>query len=466
MISPLVFVVISIVAGVSNADDSGTRGLLKGYFWEVKPFIFTNDKGEIDGIIPHTFKRADAFCSKKAGLAANVKVIDFVKRYDSREQFYKQVHDVIPYGKGDFKNVSKGEVFFAPILDEMDSDWESKNDFRSFVLMKTEEIAIIVPRSMIDLPNKILLGIASCKIVFFIAIPLAVLVSIIIWVIERTWNPEIERSFIRGTGTTFWWSIVSMTTVGYGDVTPKAPLGRFLAVSWLVVGVMLGCVITATMTDVVSGIGNLSVYGEEVAVLKDSYEEKVASRDYQAKVVPAKSYEDVLELVRAEKVYAAMMNADVAAWYQDKIKASDGTHPPLHIINKMPANLYVKCLMNNVPSQELIDVIRCMYGNKEEIYDYPQERFQRYCHTETLHIGTIEEMFKRNRVIQILIALVVVLVAVGLFYDLLTLYKDSNKHCSSFRPASLWDRLLGKQNSTPSAASSVEEHRLVEKPNV
>ena len=119
MKSLMIFMVLDIitgVTGVTNATSGDARSLMKGFFWEVKPFIFTNDKGKIDGIIPVTFKRAETFCSKKVELPANVKVIDFVKRYDTREQFYKQVFDDIPYGKGDFKNTSKGEILFAPIL--------------------------------------------------------------------------------------------------------------------------------------------------------------------------------------------------------------------------------------------------------------------------------------------------------------------------------------------------------------
>lgn len=59
-----------------------------------------------------------------------------------------------------------------------------------------------------------------------------------------------------------------MTTVGYGDVTPKSPLGRFIALFWLIVGILLVCVITATMTDAVSGVESLGVYGQSMAVLQ------------------------------------------------------------------------------------------------------------------------------------------------------------------------------------------------------
>jgi len=61
-----------------------------------------------------------------------------------------------------------------------------------------------------------------------------------------------------------------MTTVGYGDVVPSSPLGRTIALFWLFIGMMIGCVMTATMTDIVSGVSDLTVRGKVVAVLEDS----------------------------------------------------------------------------------------------------------------------------------------------------------------------------------------------------
>ena len=46
-----------------------------------------------------------------------------------------------------------------------------------------------------------------------------------------------------------WWALQTVTTVGYGDVTPKDPNGRFVAALVMLEGIAFLAIITAAITS-------------------------------------------------------------------------------------------------------------------------------------------------------------------------------------------------------------------------
>lgn len=71
----------------------------------------------------------------------------------------------------------------------------------------------------------------------------------IIWLLERRANPEqFGGDWKSGIGAGFWWSAVTLTTVGYGDKTPTTFAGRFIALIWMLAAVVMVSSFTATMT--------------------------------------------------------------------------------------------------------------------------------------------------------------------------------------------------------------------------
>ena len=66
---------------------------------------------------------------------------------------------------------------------------------------------------------------------------LALLSGFIAWILD-TWTNEEEfpRPFLVGLFEGFWWSFISMTTVGYGDKAPKSRVARLFSVVWILLG--------------------------------------------------------------------------------------------------------------------------------------------------------------------------------------------------------------------------------------
>tara|TARA_B000000532_G_C18724500_1_gene344017 strand:+ start:142 stop:393 length:252 start_codon:yes stop_codon:yes gene_type:complete len=66
-----------------------------------------------------------------------------------------------------------------------------------------------------------------------------------IYLIERVNDPDHFGSIVRS----FWFSIVTMTTIGYGDVTPATPLGKVLAILFGIVGIICIALLTANILE-------------------------------------------------------------------------------------------------------------------------------------------------------------------------------------------------------------------------
>ncbi len=71
----------------------------------------------------------------------------------------------------------------------------------------------------------------------------------LVWWFERRDNPDFHRRYRQGIWDSFWWSAVTVTTVGYGDKAPKGHLGRGWALLWMIAGYFVFASFTASLTS-------------------------------------------------------------------------------------------------------------------------------------------------------------------------------------------------------------------------
>jgi polar amino acid transport system substrate-binding protein len=75
-------------------------------------------------------------------------------------------------------------------------------------------------------------------------------VGLLVWWFERKKNPQqFGGGTARGIGSGFWWSAVTMTTVGYGDKAPVSFGGRLLALVWMFAAIIIISSFTAAITS-------------------------------------------------------------------------------------------------------------------------------------------------------------------------------------------------------------------------
>jgi len=77
-------------------------------------------------------------------------------------------------------------------------------------------------------------------------------IGVLAWAFEHNKNDQFEKNPARGIWTGFWWAGVTMSTIGYGDKTPKTVPGRILALLWMLVAMGITATLTASITSVLA----------------------------------------------------------------------------------------------------------------------------------------------------------------------------------------------------------------------
>lgn len=69
------------------------------------------------------------------------------------------------------------------------------------------------------------------------------------WAFERRINPEDFRTGYKGIWDGIWWSAVTLTTVGYGDKSPKSRKGKIVALILMFTGLLFISGLTASIAS-------------------------------------------------------------------------------------------------------------------------------------------------------------------------------------------------------------------------
>jgi len=136
-------------------------------------------------------------------------------------------------------------------------------------------LAIAVKKEQKSPFVRLLLNIFSWQ--FWTAIALLAFVILIFgflaWIFERKHNKEEFGNNARGLWDSFWWSAVTMTTVGYGDRSPRSIGGRIVALIWMFTAIIIISGFTASIASSLT-VGQLSL---EISDLQDLRDARVAT---------------------------------------------------------------------------------------------------------------------------------------------------------------------------------------------
>ncbi|MCH2135187.1 MAG: transporter substrate-binding domain-containing protein [Phycisphaerales bacterium] len=155
-----------------------------------------------------------------------------------------------------------------------------------------------------------------------VMISMVLLFGIAIWLCERRHNHgEFGGGHHHGLGSGLWWSMVTMSTVGYGDKSPRTWSGRLVAGIWIMMGLVLvsvftGAAATAFTQRAMSDTAHLSdLTGKRVAAL-DGGDTQSWLREQGVAVTGVESIQAGLQQLVDGKLDALVADAPVLRWGQ------------------------------------------------------------------------------------------------------------------------------------------------------
>ena len=138
----------------------------------------------------------------------------------------------------------------------------------------------------------------------------------IAWLFERKGNPDQFRKGWKGLWDGLWWSVVTVTTVGYGDKAPKSGGGKLFAFIWMFTGLFMISLLTAsvasslTVTELKTNPQKLNDFKElPVGTVKNTSTQEFLSRNL---------FHDVNAFETVEKGLSSLAMKEITAFMYDE----------------------------------------------------------------------------------------------------------------------------------------------------
>jgi ABC-type amino acid transport substrate-binding protein len=151
---------------------------------------------------------------------------------------------------------------------------------------------------------------------------LVLITAHVIWLVERRRNPDFCRHYPLGLWDAVYWTLVTISTVGYGDKTPKTHAGRAIAMVLIVFGYIAFAWFTATITSAITVSelegainGPQDLPGKRVATVRQSTSEAYLRRIPGVRLRLFDRIEDAYAMLEAGRVDAVVYDFPVLSHY-------------------------------------------------------------------------------------------------------------------------------------------------------
>lgn len=169
---------------------------------------------------------------------------------------------------------------------------------------------------------------------------------------------EFGGTWSEGLGSAFWWSAVTMTTVGYGDKAPKTFAGRLVGLVWMFTSVIVISSFTAGIASVItlSSIeGEVSKVSDLARVRTGTVEGSSTTEELKERSISFetyKTYEKGLEALKKNKLDAFVYDRPLL---EHALEKSENEHSLFVLPFSFAKQSYGIALAENSPLREAIN---------------------------------------------------------------------------------------------------------------
>jgi len=196
---------------------------------------------------------------------------------------------------------------------------------------------------------------------------LLTVIGVLMWWFER--GKSDCESAVTSWHDGLYWAVVTMTTVGYGDKTPKSHLGRALAVLWMIGSLVMVSLLTtnlvarmtASRVESIVATRTSDLAGKRLAAVSDSSGAEYLDAQRLA-------YQKFADLSNALNALAAgktdaVVNSVGALQYLVNTRFSDAIAPPRGVL--APAYMAFALPLNSILKKPLDRALTIVTGNPE-----------------------------------------------------------------------------------------------------
>ena len=190
---------------------------------EAPPFVMKRDDGSYHGIGIELWRRVADRLQLRYGFLEQPDAAALIKGI--AEGTYDATFGALSVTADRARLVDFTQPFFATGLGIAVSSGESRLFSVSRILLSPDFLQAVL----------ILIGIALA-------------VGFVVWLFERRKTNHFQGG-VKGLGSGFWWSAVAMTQAGAAQDAPATLLGRFVAICWMIISIIVITVFTASITS-------------------------------------------------------------------------------------------------------------------------------------------------------------------------------------------------------------------------